>query len=115
MEDNQQSSDWASELELLSDTSYPLESGAEFQSEPQTPKPFPVTKASPKSGKGEPVCLEPFRESLIYYLCVCAGVSLCDSLRTAHGRWFLVLFFHSVGPRSLTLLIDLTLIAGLMF
>lgn len=49
LEDNQQSSDWASELELLSDTSYPLESGAEFQSEPQTPKPFPVTKASPKS------------------------------------------------------------------
>ncbi|KAH0518535.1 Grainyhead-like protein 1-like protein [Microtus ochrogaster] len=49
LEDNQQSSDWASELELLSDTSYPLESGAEFQSEPQIPKPFPVTKASPKS------------------------------------------------------------------
>ncbi|XP_049997874.1 TATA box-binding protein-associated factor RNA polymerase I subunit B isoform X2 [Alexandromys fortis] len=49
LEDNQQSSDWASELELLSDTSYALESGAEFQSEPQIPKPFPVTKASPKS------------------------------------------------------------------
>ncbi|CAH7301809.1 Taf1b [Phodopus roborovskii] len=49
LEDNLQSSDWASELELLSDTSCPLESGAEFQSDPQIPKPFPVTKVSPKS------------------------------------------------------------------
>lgn len=79
MEDNQQSSDWASELELLSDTSYALESGAEFQSEPQIPKPFPVTKASPKSGKGEPVCLEPFRESLISYPCVCKSVLVWQS------------------------------------
>ncbi|XP_059104212.1 TATA box-binding protein-associated factor RNA polymerase I subunit B isoform X2 [Peromyscus eremicus] len=49
LEDSLQCSDWASELELPSDTTCPLESGAEFQSDPEIPKPFPVTKASPKS------------------------------------------------------------------
>uniref|UniRef100_A0A8C2LYT4 Rrn7/TAF1B C-terminal cyclin domain-containing protein n=1 Tax=Cricetulus griseus TaxID=10029 RepID=A0A8C2LYT4_CRIGR len=49
LEDNLQSSDCASELELLSDTTWPLESRAEFQSDPQIPKPFPLVKASPKS------------------------------------------------------------------
>ncbi|OBS81451.1 hypothetical protein A6R68_20337, partial [Neotoma lepida] len=49
LEDSLRCSDLASELELLSDTTCPLESGAEFQSDPEIPKPFPVTKASPKS------------------------------------------------------------------
>lgn len=49
LEDSVQSSDLGSDLELLSDTTCPLESEAEFQSDPQIPKPFPVTKGSPKS------------------------------------------------------------------
>lgn len=49
LEDSVQSSDLGSDLELLSDTTCPLESEAEFQSDPQIPKPFPVTTGSPKS------------------------------------------------------------------
>ncbi|XP_038968895.1 TATA box-binding protein-associated factor RNA polymerase I subunit B isoform X3 [Rattus norvegicus] len=49
LEDNLQSSDWGSDFELLSDTTCPPESGAEFQSDSQTPKPFPATKRSSKS------------------------------------------------------------------
>uniref|UniRef100_A0A8C6W4F4 TATA box-binding protein-associated factor RNA polymerase I subunit B n=1 Tax=Nannospalax galili TaxID=1026970 RepID=A0A8C6W4F4_NANGA len=48
LKDNLHCSDWASEPELLSggDTDFALESGAEFQSDAQIPKDFPITKAS---------------------------------------------------------------------
>ncbi|XP_051012856.1 TATA box-binding protein-associated factor RNA polymerase I subunit B [Acomys russatus] len=48
-QDSLQGSDWDSVVELLSGTTCFLENGAEFQSDPQIPKPSPVTKRSPKS------------------------------------------------------------------
>ncbi|XP_020034309.1 TATA box-binding protein-associated factor RNA polymerase I subunit B isoform X2 [Castor canadensis] len=46
LEDNLHHADGTSEPELLSDTNYPVESGAESPSDTQTPKHFPIIKPS---------------------------------------------------------------------
>nr|XP_045005597.1 TATA box-binding protein-associated factor RNA polymerase I subunit B isoform X2 [Jaculus jaculus] len=46
LEDNLCHSDWASELELLSEADGPLESGTEVQSDFEIPTHFPITKAA---------------------------------------------------------------------
>ncbi|XP_036026916.1 TATA box-binding protein-associated factor RNA polymerase I subunit B isoform X2 [Onychomys torridus] len=83
LEDSLQCSDWASELELPSDTTCPLESGAEFQSDPEIPKPFPVTKASPKSaadvcsGSVDGVDYSDWKEKGILKMTVPRTLALC--------------------------------------
>jgi hypothetical protein len=52
LEDNLHHADGTSEPELLSDTNYPVESGAESPSDTQTPKHFPIIKPS-QPGKNE--------------------------------------------------------------
>ncbi|XP_021517255.1 TATA box-binding protein-associated factor RNA polymerase I subunit B isoform X1 [Meriones unguiculatus] len=82
LEDSLQGSDWCSDLELLSDTTCPFESGTELQSDPQIPKSFPATKGSPKSayvcsGSVDGVEYSEWKEKGIVKMTVPRTLALC--------------------------------------